>query len=101
MIKIGRRDLRALARLAHDKKFSQNCGQLGSKGMAELVDVAQTIVLAIIALSQIYTLRTMSAEMAEATRSTGRALGVQSSIRLRVQNLEDEVAQLKRAVGPR
>jgi hypothetical protein len=65
-------------------------------GMAELVDVAQTIVLAMIALSQIYTLRAMSAQMAEATRSMGRALGDQSSLKLRIQKLEGEVADLKR-----
>jgi hypothetical protein len=41
--------------------------QLGRKGMAELVDVAQTIVLAMIALSQIYSLRTMGAEMVKAS----------------------------------
>ena len=35
--------------------------------MAELVDVAQTIVLAMIALSQIYSLRTMGAEMVKAS----------------------------------
>ncbi|MGC2788131.1 MAG: hypothetical protein WA397_30720 [Roseiarcus sp.] len=65
--------------------------------MAELVDVAQTIVLAMIALSQIYSLRTMGAEMVKATRSAGRAIGEQTELKRRVQNLEEEVAQLKGA----
>jgi phage shock protein A len=64
--------------------------------MAELVDVAQTIVLAMIALSQIYSLRTMGAEMVKATRAAGRAIGEQTELKHRVQNLEEEVAQLKR-----
>ena len=64
--------------------------------MAELVDVAQTIVLAMIALSQIYSLRTMGAEMAKATRAAARAIGEQTELNRRVQNLEEEVAHLKR-----
>jgi hypothetical protein len=67
--------------------------------MAELADVAQTIVLAMIALSQIYTLRNMGAQMVKTTRSAGRAIGEQTELKRRVQNLEDEVAQLKRGVG--
>jgi hypothetical protein len=64
--------------------------------MTEVVDVAQTIVLAMIALSQIYALRTIGAEMAEATRSTARALVEQTALKRRVENIENEVAQLKR-----
>jgi phage shock protein A len=70
--------------------------QLGRKGMAELVDVAQTIVLAMIALSQIYSLRTMGAEMVKATRAAARAIGEQTELNRRVRNLEEEVAHLKR-----
>ena len=64
--------------------------------MAELVDVAQTIVLAMIALSQIYSLRTMGGEMVKATRAAARAIGEQTELNRRVRNLEEEVAHLKR-----
>jgi hypothetical protein len=66
-------------------------------GRTDLIDLAQTFVLALVAVAQIYTILILRNELSRAAKvlhAMSMAMGEQSDLQRRVNDLEDEVAGL-------
>jgi hypothetical protein len=66
-------------------------------GSTNFIDIAQTFVLALVAVAQIYTILILRNELSRAAKvlhAMNMAIGEQSELKRRVNDLEDEVAGL-------
>jgi hypothetical protein len=63
----------------------------------DFIDIAQTFVLALVAVAQIYTILILRNELSRAAKvlhAMSMAMGEQSDLKQRVNDLEDEVSEL-------
>ncbi|MBV8796764.1 MAG: hypothetical protein JO136_17670 [Hyphomicrobiales bacterium] len=73
-------------------------------GSSDFIDVAQTCVLAFVAISQIYTILILRNELSRAAKvlhAMSMAMGEQSDLRRRIDELEEEVAEMFGKSPPR
>lgn len=67
-------------------------------GSTDFIDVAQTFVLALVAVSQIYTILILRNELSRAAKvlhAMSMAMGEQSDLKGRVDDLEEEIAEMR------
>ena len=73
------------------------CWTLCNMSTADFVDIAQTFVLALVAVAQIYTILILRNELRRAAKvlhGLSTAMGEQSDLKRRVTDLEEEVTGL-------
>jgi hypothetical protein len=73
------------------------CWTLCNMSTADFVDIAQTCVLALVAVAQIYTILILRNELRRAAKvlhGLSTAMGEQSDLKRRVTDLEEEVTGL-------